>query len=166
MGDGNYFVYGGAYSALADAQVDFDSIKTFYKQEDIGGYEAALFSKGADGAVDIVNTETPRRAHGAAWGAATGTLVGLVFPVTFLIGAPIATAAAGGAIIANWGKAFGRDDIRKMGEALDQGQSGIVVVAEVNGDVPVEKLLPRAVSTTMQAIPDAKAVHEHLKSQE
>jgi uncharacterized membrane protein len=165
MGDGNYFVYGGAYSNLADAQVDFDSVKGYYNQGTIGGYEAAVFSKGADGSVDIVNTETPKRGHGAAWGAATGALVGIVFPITFLVGAPVATAAAGGAMIANWSKAFGRDDIRKMGETLDQGQSGIVVVAEVMGDLPAERLLSRAASTTMKAIPDAKAVHEALKSE-
>ena len=104
----------------------------------------------------IINTETPKRAHGAAWGAATGALVGILFPITFLVGAPVATAAVGGAIIANWNKAFGRDDIRKMGEALDQGQTGVVVVAEVKTDLPVEKLLGHASSTTSQPIPDAR----------
>jgi len=165
MAEGNYIVYGGAYSSLADAQVDFDSVKGYYNEGIIGGYEAALFTKDADGSVGIVNTETPRRAHGAAWGAATGALVGIVFPITFIVGAPIAAATAGGAMIANWSKAFGRDDIRKMGEALDQGQSGIVVVADVAGQLPVERLLPRAVSTTWQSISDAKAVHDILNAE-
>ena len=166
MSDGNYFVYGGAYSDLTDAQVDFDSVKGYYKEGLIGAYEAAIFTRDDDGKVDIVNTETPRRGHGAAWGAATGALVGIVFPVTFLVGAPIATAAAGGAMVANWSKMFGRDDIRKMGETLDQGQSGIVVVADVKGDLPGERMLSRAVSTTMQAVPDPKALHEQLKDQD
>lgn len=163
MGDGNYFVYGGAYSDLSDAQVDFDSVKSYYDQGFLGSYEAAVFSKKDDGSIDIVNTETPRRGRGAAWGAATGALVGIVFPITFLVGTPVATAALGGALVANWSKAFGRDDIRKMGDALDQGQSGVVVVAEILDDLPVEKLLSHAVSTTVHAIPDAKAVHDALK---
>lgn len=159
----NYHVYGGAYANVADAQVDFASVKSYRDQGTIGGYEAAVFTKNADGSVDIVNTETPRRAHGAEWGAATGALVGIIFPVTFLVGAPVAAAAAGGALIADWSKAFGRDDIRKMGEALDQGQSGVVVVADVKGQLSAEQLLSHAVSTTDKAIPDAKAVHEALK---
>ncbi len=162
MADKNYFVYGGSYSSLAEAQADFDAVKTFHSDHTIGSYEEAIFTKGADGKVDIVNTRTPRRSHGAEWGVATGALIGVLFPVTFLIGTPLLTGAAGGAILANWSKSFGRDDIRKMGEALDQGQSGVVVVAEVNGDLPVEKLLSRALSTTMAPIPDAKAVHDHL----
>ena len=163
MAEGNYYVFGGAYSNVSDAQVDFDSVKSYYDQGVLTGYEAAVFTKNADGSVDIVNTETPRRAHGAAWGAATGALVGILFPVTLIVGAPVAAATAGGALIAEWTKAFGRDDIRKMGEALDQGQSGVVVVAELNGELASDQLMSHAVSTTTQAIPDAKAVHEHLK---
>ena len=166
MSDDSYYVYGGAYSDLADAQVDFDSVKSYYDQGIISGYEAAVFTKEADGSVKIVNTETPRRSHGAIWGALTGTVVGLVFPVTFLVGAPIAAATAGGAVIANWSKSFGRDDIRKMGEALDPGASGVVVVASLTEALPVDKLLSHAVSTTAHPIEDAKAVHDELQKQD
>ena len=164
MGDQNYFVFGGTYMSVTDAQVDFDSVKSYYDQGIIGGYEAAVFTKNDDGSVDIVNTETPRRAHGAAWGALTGALVGIVFPVTFLVGAPVATAATGGALIANWSKAFGRDDVRKMGEVLDQGQSGVVVVADVLGSLDAGQLMSHAAATTSKAIPDARAVHDELKA--
>lgn len=159
----NWIVFTGAYANQADAQVDFDSVKSFYSEGVIGSYESAVFAKQADGSIDIINTETPRRARGAAWGAATGALVGIVFPITFLVGTPVATATMGGALVANWSKAFGRDDIRKMGESLDQGQAGIVVIADVKGEVPVQRLLPRAVSTYFQSIPDARAVHDALQ---
>ena len=166
MSNDSCYVYGGAYADLADAQVDFDSVKSFYDQGVITGYEAAVFTKEADGSVKIVNTETPRRAHGAIWGALTGTVIGLVFPVTFLVGAPIAAATAGGTIVANWSKSFGRDDIRKMGEALDPGASGVVVVASLSQALPVDRLLTRATSTTAHPIEDAKAVHDALKDQD
>jgi len=163
MSEQNYHVFSGAYADPSDAQVDFDSVKSYYNQGVFATYEAALFSKAADGSIDILNTETPRRAHGAAWGMATGTLIGIVFPITFLVGAPIAAGAVGGALIANWTKAFGRDDVRKLGESLDQGQSGVLVVADVVGELPVEKLLAHASSTTSRAIPEAKALHDQLK---
>ena len=40
-----------------------------------------------------------------------------------------------------------------MGEALDAGQYGVVVVAEVKGDLPVEKLLANAVKSEARETP-------------
>ena len=161
MSDGNYQVYGGSYSSVTDAQVDFDSIHSYHKDHVIGGYEAAVFTKGDDGVVDIVNTRTPRRSHGAEWGVATGALVGILFPVSIVVAG--AAAAAGGALIADWSKSFGRDDIRKMGETLDKGESGVVVVFDLKGDVTPEQMLSHALSTTAKAIPNSRAVHDELK---
>ena len=32
VAEGNYFVYGGAYQSFSDAQVDFDSVKSYYNR--------------------------------------------------------------------------------------------------------------------------------------
>ncbi len=165
MSEKTYVVYGGSYGELVDAEADFDAVKNFHERHVIGAYEAAVFTKEEDGKVKIVNTRTPRRSHGAEWGAATGAVIGVAFPITFLLGAPVVAGAAGGALVANMSKWFGRKDIHKMGEALDAGASGVVVMAELEDVLPPEELLSRALTAEMHEISDKKAVHDYLKSE-
>ncbi len=167
--DKKYFVYGGSYASQEDATKDYDEVSFAYERDDIGRYEVAIFQKKDDDTVEIINTRASRRGAGAAWGAggagvATAAVVGLMFP--FAIGTAMLTGAAAGAVIGDWSKAFGRKDIKEMGEALDAGEYGVVVVAEVKTDLPVEKLLAHAVKSEGHEITDAKAVHKYLKEQE
>ncbi len=164
-----YMVYGGSYANEEDATKDYDEVSFAYERDDIGGYEVAIFAKKDDGKVDIINTRASRRGAGAAWGAgaagvATVAVVGLMFP--FALAGGLAAGATAGAILGDWSKAFGRKDVKEMGEALDAGQFGVVVVAEVKKDLPVEKLLAHAVKSEAREIPDAKAVHKYLKDED
>ncbi len=95
-------------------------------------------AKNADGKIDIVKKhEEPTRhgaAHGLGWGLAAGAVVAL-FPAVGIVGALAAGGGAGAAIGAVAGHVSGgmnRDDLKQLGEVLDDGQAGLIVVYAAN----------------------------------
>ena len=145
-------VFAGAYALEGDARGDFEAIKDAHAFGLIGKYDSALFTKQGDGKVKVKNTDSTTRAKGIGWGAVVGGVVGLLFPPA-LIGSAI-VGAAGGGLIGSIAKGWGHGDIKDLGEALDAGEWGVVLVCEATPDVAAARILKQATKVEQKEIDD------------
>jgi uncharacterized membrane protein len=97
-----------------------------------------VIAKDEKGKVEIVKKhEQPTRhgaAHGLGWGLAAGAVAAL-FPAVGIIGALTVGGGAGAAIGAVSGHISGgmkRDDLKELGQVLDEGKAGLIVVYATN----------------------------------
>src|SRR5688500_12256765 len=131
-----FVVYVGMYRSVEDAESDYHLVKDLHtKAGMLDAYDAAVIEKRENGKVRITKKhETPTRVGGVLGGGvglATGLVVAL-FPFAAIGGGLLAATTSGGAIL---GAAAGhaaaglsRHDLTELGEHLDAGQAGLVVV--------------------------------------
>jgi len=147
-------VYAGEYESLDDAKEDFEILKELHKEKWIGKYESALFTKNDDGSVKILDTDATGRSRGTKLGAAIGAAVGLIFPVSILVGA-----IAGGGIgllSGHLARGLKRGDIKELGDMLDEGEAGIVLVGVFTPDEGLDRFLKKAAKVMKKQV-DADA---------
>ena len=146
------FIYAGVYGDVEDAKADYDAVHVLHMQANlIDAYDAAVIERRSDGKVKIVKKhETPTRVGGVLGGGvglATGLVIAL-FPAAAIGGGLLAAATGGGAVLgAIAGHAAGglsRKDLKELGEHLDAGQSGLVVVAISDMEAKVKAAMKRA----------------------
>ena len=145
-------VYVGVYSSVADAEVDYQLVRDLRTDTDlVDAYDAAVIERREGGKTKIVKRhETPTRIGGVLGGEiglATGVVVAL-FPFAAVGGGLLASTTAGGAILgAVAGHAvagMSRADLKELGEHLDAGEAGLVVVAFADVGEKVERAMQRA----------------------
>ena len=153
-GDQTYWVYAGAYASEDVAKSDFEAIKEAKHAGLIGKYQSALFTKEPGGKVKVLNTDSTTRTSGAKWGAAVGAVAGLLFPAGLLAG--LVWGGGIGALAGNIGKGWYASDIKDLGDALDAGESGVILVAQATLDVAANRILKNAVKTEKKQV-DADA---------
>jgi uncharacterized membrane protein len=138
------------YVSEEDALADYDAVREIYEELDvIDTYDAAVISKDPEGKVRIVKkVEEPTR-QGAVGGLVVGLAVGALvalFPA-IAIGAGLAVGGAAGAAIGatagHVAAGMSRSDLKDVGELLDAGTSGLVVVAAADVEARVEQALQR-----------------------
>lgn len=147
------------YDSEEDALADYDAVRAVYLELGIiDTYDAAVISKHADGKVKIVKTvEEPTR-HGAAGGLVAGLAVGAavaLFPAVALGGALLAGGAAGaglGAVAGHVAGGLSRADLKDLGELLDDGTSGLIVIAATDAEAHVEAAIKRAKKTAKKQV--------------
>jgi uncharacterized membrane protein len=144
--------YVGVYDSVAAADADYELVKDLHTEAGlIDGYDAAVVERSEDGKTKIVKKhETPTRVGGVLGGGvglATGLVVAL-FPFAAIGGGLLAATTAGGAILGavagHAAAGMSRDDLKQLGEALDAGQAGLVVVAVSDMGAKVEQAMKRA----------------------
>lgn len=144
--------YVGVYDSVADAEADYQVVKDLHTEAGlIDAYDAAVVERRAGGKTKIVKKhETPTRVGGVLGGGvglATGLVVAL-FPFAAVGGGLLAGTAAGGAILGavagHAAAGMSRDDLKQLGEHLDAGQAGLVVVAVSDMSAKVERAMRRA----------------------
>src|SRR3954466_2253696 len=144
--------YVGVYDDVAGAEADYQLVKDLHREADlIDAYDAAVVERRADGKARIVKKhETPTRAGGVLGGGvglATGLVVA-IFPFAAVGGGLLAGTAAGGAILGavagHAAAGMSRHDLKELGEHLDAGQAGLVVVAVADMGAKVEAAMERA----------------------
>src|ERR1700723_2692123 len=130
-------VYCGVYGDPADALADYELIKELHTKADlVDAYDAAVIERDNKGKVKIVKKhETPTRVGGVLGGGvglATGLVVAL-FPFAAIGGGVLAAPTAGGAglgaVTGHAVAGMSRHDLKELGEQLDEGTAGLVVVA-------------------------------------
>ena len=145
-------VYAGVYDSVGDAEADYQLVKDLHTEAGlIDGYDAAVIQRREDGKVKIVKKhETPTRVGGVLGGGiglATGLVVAL-FPFAASGGGLLAATTGGGAILGavagHAAAGMSRDDLKELGEALDAGQAGLVIVAVSDMGAKVERAMNRA----------------------
>jgi uncharacterized membrane protein len=144
--------YVGVYDSVADAEADYQLVKDLHREADlIDAYDAAVVERRDDGRTRIVKKhETPTRVGGVLGGGvglATGLVVAL-FPFAAVGGGLLAGTTAGGAILGavagHAAAGMSRNDLKELGEHLDAGQAGLVVVAVSDMGTKVERAMKRA----------------------
>src|SRR5215813_6536824 len=147
-----FMAYVGVYDNPADADADYQAVKDLHTKAGlIDAYDAAVVERRADGKVKITKKhETPTRAGGvlgAGVGLATGLVV-VLFPFAAIGGGLIAATTGGGAVLgAVAGHAAGgmsRKDLKELGEELDKGQAGLVVVGVSDMGAKIERAMKKA----------------------
>ena len=131
-----FVVLAASYDSEDAAVADYDAVHDIYVESGlIDTYDAAVISRHDDGKVKIVKKhEQPTRQ--GAWGGLGIGLVGgalvALFPAVG-IGAGLLWGGAGGAglgaLAGHVAAGMSRSDLKDLGELLDEGQSGLVVVA-------------------------------------
>jgi uncharacterized membrane protein len=133
------YVLAASYDSTDAAIEDYELVKAlYYEVKASEEFDAAVIAKDDKGKVEIVKKhEQPTRheaAHGAKWGLAAGAVAAL-FPPVGIVGA-LAVGAGGGATIgAISGHVHGgmkRGDLKELGEVLDEGDAGLIVVYATN----------------------------------
>jgi uncharacterized membrane protein len=145
--------YAGVYGNVEDAEADYRLVHELHTEAGlIDAYDAAVIERREGGKTKIVKKhETPTRAGGVLGGGvglATGLVVAL-FPFAAVGGGLLAGTTAGGAILGavagHAAAGMSRHDLKELGEHLDTGQAGLVVVAVADMGAKVERAMERAV---------------------
>ena len=145
-------VFVGVYDSAEEAQADYQAVHELHTEAGlIDAYDAAVVERRDDGKVKIVKKhETPTRVGGVLGGGvglATGLVVAL-FPFAAIGGGLLAGATAGGAILGavagHAAAGMSRHDLKELGEHLDAGTAGLVVVAVSDMGAKVERAMERA----------------------
>lgn len=144
--------YVGVYDNVADAEADYQVVKDLHVQAGlIDAYDAAVIERREGGKTKIVKKhETPTRVGGVLGGGvglATGLVV-VLFPFAAIGGGLlVGTTAAGavlGAVAGHAAAGMSRHDLKELGEHLDTGEAGLVVVAVSDMGAKVEQAMKRA----------------------
>jgi uncharacterized membrane protein len=147
-----FMAYVGVYDSVSDADADYDLVKDLHTKEGlIDAYDAAVVERRPDGKVKITKKhETPTRVGGVLGGGvglATGLVVAL-FPFAAIGGGLLAVATGGGAVLGavagHAAAGMSRRDLKELGEHLDAGQAGLVVVAVSDMGAKVERAMKKA----------------------
>jgi uncharacterized membrane protein len=172
MAADTFLVYAGVYDDVDDALADYDALKELHTEADlIDAYDAAVIERRADGKVKIAKKhETPTRAGGVlggGFGLATGLVV-VLFPAAAIGGGLLAATTGGGALVGalagHAAAGMSRKDLKELGEQLDEGQAGLVVVAVSDMEAKVEEAMKRAKKVeAKQMKADAKEIEADAK---
>jgi uncharacterized membrane protein len=145
-------VLAGVYPDLATAETDYDVVKELHAKEGLmDAYDAAVIHRREDGKVKITRKhETPTRVGGVLGGGAglaTGLVIAL-FPFAAVGGGLLAVSSAAGAILGavagHAAAGMSRDDLKELGESLDSGEAGLVVVGMVDLEARIEESMRHA----------------------
>lgn len=155
------FVYLATYPDVTAARADYQEVRQLHASGLVGAYDAALVTKDPSGRVHTNKDETATR-HGAWWGVAAGAAVGLLFPPSVL-----GAAAAGGAIGAVSGhlaRGMSRSRAKELGDFIDPGQAGLLVVGESRVEQAIRQAVTRAEKQMAEQIGvDPKEIDKTLR---
>ena len=146
------FVYCGVYGDPADALADYELIKDLHTDANlIDAYDAAVIERDHKGKVKIVKKhETPTRVGGVLGGGvglATGLVI-VLFPAAAIGGGLLLGTTGAGAVLGSLAghaaAGMSRGDLKDLGESLDEGEAGLVVVAVSDMEAKVRSAMKRA----------------------
>ncbi len=116
------------YADDPSAQLDYEAIEELATSHDVHVHDVAIVEH-REGRVRIVRRDERSAVHGAEGGVIVGALLGILFPPV-LVGLLVGVAAGGGlgAAVGHLWRGFSRDDLKAMGEAVEEGHSAIIVI--------------------------------------
>jgi uncharacterized membrane protein len=147
-----FMVYVGVYADVDDAKADYQAVHDLHVKDGlIDAYDAAVIERKDNGKVKIVKKhETPTRVGGVGGGTvglATGLVIAL-FPAAAIGGGLLAATTGTGAALGAWAghaaAGMSRSDLKELGEQLDAGQAGLVVVGVSDMGAKIEKSMTKA----------------------
>ena len=131
------YVIAAAYDDVDAAVADYEAVKALYREvKSSHDFDASVIAKDEKGKVHIVKKHEQPTRHGAAvglgWGLAAGVAVALFPPAAIGIAGAGAAGAGIGAVAGHASGGMSRGDLKDLGETLDAGQAGLIVVYETN----------------------------------
>ena len=135
------FILVATYPDERAARDDYQAVKEAHARGLVGSYDAAVITKDASGKVHENKDETSTR-HGAWWGIAAGAAVGVLFPPA-IIGAAAAGGVIGG-VGGHLAKGMSRSEAKELGDFIDPGEAGLVVVGESKVEQAIAKAVTKA----------------------
>ena len=140
------FFYTGIYDNVADADADYEAIKSLHRGKAIGSYDSAIVVHTPTDGVKVTKTEKPTQ-QGAWIGLAAGAGVAVVFP--FLLPAVsyagMAGAGAGlGAWFGHLAHGTSRGDAKSIGAMLEPGKAALIVIGVDKDAEQIERAATRA----------------------
>ena len=155
------FIFVATYADEAACQDDYQVVKDLHSRGVVGSYDAAVVTKDASGKVHENKDETATR-HGAWWGIAAGAAVGVLFPPAVL-GAAAAGGVIGG-VSGHLAKGMSRSQAKQLGDFIEPGQAGLVVVGESKVKEAVQKAVTKDVKETAEELDvDPKEIDKTLQ---
>jgi uncharacterized membrane protein len=170
-----FVVFVGVYDSVDDAEADYQAVKDLHVEAGLlDAYDAAVIARRDDGKVKITKKhETPTRVGGVLGGGvglATGLVIAL-FPFAAIGGGLLAGTTAGGALLGalagHAAAGMSRHDLKELGEQLDAGQAGLIVVGVEDVGARVEQAMKNAEKLErkqLQVDPDAIAADASSES--
>ena len=152
----------GTYMDRESVLDDYEAIKDVKRGGGFDHLAVAVVTRDADGQLDIDRHDSTAK-HGAWGGALMGGAILVAAPAAAVgagvVGVGTAVGAGGGASVAGLAGAGGlaghfwrnipKDKIREMGDLLDAGESGLIVVAVDKQGTDIAPLLGRATKTVI-----------------
>ncbi len=131
------YVIAAAYDDVDAAVADYEAVKALYREVRTShDFDASVIAKDEAGKVRIVKKHEEPTRHGAAvglgWGLAVGVTAVLFPPIGIGIAGAGASGAAIGAVAGHASGGMSRSDLKELGDTLDAGQAGLIVVYETN----------------------------------
>jgi uncharacterized membrane protein len=164
-----FVVIAASYDTEDAARTDYDLVHDLYSEWGlIDTYDAALITKEGDKVKIVKKHEQPTRQ--GAWGGLGVGLVGgalvALFPAIG-IGAGLLLGGAGGAglgaLAGHVTAGMSRSDLKDLGELLDDGQSGLIVIAAADVESRVEDAIKGAAKMTKKQLrADEKALEKEI----
>jgi uncharacterized membrane protein len=165
--------FGATYDNVDAAEADYQTVKKLYY--DLGlmdTFDAAVLKKKEDGKVKIVKWHEQPTRQGGWVGGGLGLAGGLaiaLFPAAALTAELLATTAgvgaAIGALAGHVAGGMSRGDLKDLGETLDAGQAGLVVVAATDvGDRVAAALKSARKVVTKDLKADQKELDKEIKA--
>ena len=168
-----FFAFTGVYGSTDDALADYDAVHALHTEANlIDAYDAAVIEHRADGKVKIVKKhETPTRVGGVLGGGvglATGLVIAL-FPAAAIGGGLLLGTTAGGtvlgAVAGHAAAGMSRKDLKELGESLDEGQAGLVVVGVSDMEAKIKAAMKKAEKVeTKQLKADPKEIEKDAEA--
>ncbi len=143
------FIYVATYPDEMAARADYEAVKELHAGGLVGAYDAAVVTKDLNGKIHENKDETATR-HGAWWGIAAGAAVGIIFPPSVL-GAAAVGGVIGG-VSGHLAKGMSRARAKELGDFIDPGQAGLIVVGETKIEEAIQKAVTRAEKQTAEEL--------------
>src|SRR5215470_5399234 len=143
------FILVATYPNEMTAREDYAVIKDAHAAGLVGSYDAAVITKDMNGKIHENKDETATR-HGAWWGVAAGAVVGAIFPPAIL-----GTAAVGGlvgGVSGHLAKGMNRASVKELGDFIEPGHAGLVVVGESKIEQAIQDAVTRAEKETAEEL--------------
>jgi uncharacterized membrane protein len=170
-----FILFAAEYGDLADAEADYETVKALYYDLDlVDTFDAAVIERNDDGKVKIVKKHEQPTRKGAWVGAGLGLAAGavlLVFPAAAIGAGVLAGTTAGGAgvgaLAGHLARGMSRHDLKELGESLDNGDAGLVVIAAVDLEGRIDEAIARSNKLLKKEIKaDRKELEQELKDAE
>jgi uncharacterized membrane protein len=143
------FILVATYPDEVAARDDYQVVKEAHARGLVGSYDAAVITKDRNGKIHENKDETSTR-HGAWWGVAAGAAVGVLFPPS-LLGAAAVGGVIGG-VSGHLAKGMSRSEAKELGDFIDPGQAGLLVVGESKVEEAIANAVTRAEKQTAKEL--------------